>query len=164
MKRDSVNIGLAGEYYVLAQLAERGLVGSLTLSNTKGVDILVTNQRLNTLFKVEVKTTRKPPYRERLFGPEPFYGWPMSQKHESVRDPRLYYCFVLLRGADQLPRFFIVESDYVANYVRRQHQQWITARKGQVKDTPIRRFRIPVSDPDKFESRWSVFSDSERSV
>jgi hypothetical protein len=34
-------IGLAGEYYVLAQLAQRGLVGALTLGHTKGVDILV---------------------------------------------------------------------------------------------------------------------------
>ena len=36
--------GLAGEYYVLAQLTARGINASLTLGNTKGVDILVYNE------------------------------------------------------------------------------------------------------------------------
>lgn len=158
MGRDGVNIGLAGEYYVLGQLAQRGLVGTLTLSGTKAVDILVIDQRLDTLFKIEVKTTRKPPGREHLFGPHPFFRWPMSQKHESIRDPRLCYCFVLLQDTSRLPRFFIVESAYVARYVRKQHQQWLRSRRGRVAETTMRTFRIPISDPDGFEGRWSVFS------
>ena len=43
-KLNKNQVGLAGEYYVLAQLSARGLIGTLTLGNTKGVDILVTNQ------------------------------------------------------------------------------------------------------------------------
>ncbi len=161
---DSVNVGLAGEYHVLDQLAERGLVGTLTLANTKRVDILVTDQRLDTLFKVEVKTTSRHPYRERLFGPDPFYMWPMSVKHESIRDPRLFYCFVALRGVGQLPRFFLVPSAHVVAYVRRQHQTWLNSRHGRVKDTTMRKFRIPVGDPEKFEGRWEIFSTGEGSV
>ena len=52
---DKSQIGLAGEYYVLAQLTARGFIATLTLGNTKGIDILVTNQEINKLFKVEVK-------------------------------------------------------------------------------------------------------------
>ncbi|MBI5554217.1 MAG: hypothetical protein HY917_05790, partial [Candidatus Diapherotrites archaeon] len=50
---------LAGEFAVLSQLAIRGLVGTLTLGNTKGVDILVLNSETNKMFKLEVKTTLK---------------------------------------------------------------------------------------------------------
>ena len=115
---DKTAIGLAGEYYVLAQLTHRNLVATLTLSNTKGVDILVTNQDLNKLYKVEAKTTDRKPRMERLFGDRPFYVWPMSQKHEKVQDDKLFYCFVLLRDPDELPRFFVVPSSAVAEYVR----------------------------------------------
>jgi len=70
---DKSQIGLTGEFYVLAQLAQRGLIGTLTLGNTKGIDILVTNQELNKLFKVEVKTTAKTPRIEKLFSNKPLY-------------------------------------------------------------------------------------------
>ena len=58
---DKSLVGLAGEYHVLAQLAERGLVGALTLSHTKGVDILVANPANGSVHKIEVKTTRAKP-------------------------------------------------------------------------------------------------------
>jgi hypothetical protein len=48
---DNTQIGLAGEFYVLAQLVQHNLVATLTLANTKGVDILVANPELNRLFK-----------------------------------------------------------------------------------------------------------------
>ena len=48
---DKSLIGLAGEYYVLAQLAQRNMIGTMTLSNTKGIDILVANQKISKLYK-----------------------------------------------------------------------------------------------------------------
>ena len=51
---DNTQIGLTGEFYVLAQLMQHGLVATLTLGNTKGVDILVSDSELNRLYKVEV--------------------------------------------------------------------------------------------------------------
>jgi hypothetical protein len=155
---DTTPISLAGEYYVLAQLAHRGLVGTMTLSNTKGVDILVSNQSLETLYKVEVKTTEKKPIRESLFGEKPAHCWMMSAKHERIRDKNLFYCFVALQGPTMLPKFFIVPSTYVADYVRDQHLTWLASRKAKVATTPLRRFRIPIDDPHKFENNWNVFS------
>lgn len=154
---DPTNTGLAGEYYVLAQLAHRGLIASLTLSKTKGIDILVANQSLHRLYKVEVKTTANPPRTERLFGKDPFYGWMMSQKHERISEPSLYYCFVVLRDLLNLPRLFIVPSRYVAHYVRKEHNKWLSTRKHRVAKTTMRKFRIPVHDPEKFENNWEVF-------
>lgn len=155
---DKTNIGIAGEFYVLAQLAHRGLVASLTLANTKGIDILVSNPKLDHLFRVEVKTTDRQPALASLFGPEPFFRWPMSEKHETLEDAKLFYCFVQLQGIDFLPRFFIVPSPYVAEYVREQHRFWERTRTREVSKTNrMRIFRIPVSDPMGFENNWEVF-------
>lgn len=37
-KLSSVLSGVAGEYYVAAELSKRGYIASITLRNTKGVD------------------------------------------------------------------------------------------------------------------------------
>ena len=38
-KVSSILIGVAGEYFVAAELSRRGYVASITLRNTKGIDI-----------------------------------------------------------------------------------------------------------------------------
>jgi hypothetical protein len=154
---DNSQTGLAGEFYTLAQLTQRGCIATLTLGNTKGVDILVTNQELNKLYKVEVKTTQLKPRRESLFGKELMYMWPMNAKHENIVDQNLLYCFVVLSSPDEQPAFFIVPSESVAKYVKWQHQHWINSRKKKVQATKMRRFRIELSDPNKFKNNWSVF-------
>jgi len=155
---DRTQIGLAGEFYVLAQLVQRNLIATFTLANTKGVDILVSNSELNRLFKIEVKTTGNNPHRELLFLDEPCYHWAMTAKHETLADLNLFYCFVALRGFTQLPKFFIVPSFYVAMYVREQHLYWLRTRQKPVTNTTMRRFRIPISDPLGFENNWGIFA------
>ena len=155
---DSTNVGLAGEFYVLAQLAQRGFVASLTLANTKAVDILVFNESLDHLFKLEVKTTNQPPRRDKLFSDDLVYSWPMSAKHERVADSRLFFCFVALQGPCTLPLFFIVPSSYVADYVREQHLYWQRARAREGTLTSMRQFRIRITDPLAFRDNWSLLS------
>ena len=147
--------GLAGEYYVLAQLAHRGLVGTLTLSSTKGVDILVANPQLNKVRKVEVKTSGLPARHAKLFGKGKYWIWQLSEKNERLKDPRLFYCFVALPNPDQKPMFFIVPSACVAKSIAREHRYWIRTRG--TRDNPIRQFRIPVEDPNHYENNWGVF-------
>jgi len=153
---DKNSLGLAGEYYVLAQLSERGMVATLTLSNTKGVDILVTNQDINKLYKVEVKTTNRKPIVEKLFGNKPFYYWIMGEKHEKIVDKNLFYVFVNLQGENSLPKFFVVPSRYVARYVKWQHEHWLKSRMKKVDPTNMRKFRIEADD-EKYLNNWSVF-------
>jgi len=153
---DHTQIGLAGEYYVLAQLAHRGLVGALTLSNTKGVDIFVMGADAKRVVKIEVKTTQKASWRESLFGEERFYMWPMGKKHETLTDKSLFYVFVLLSVPEEKPRFFIVSSEVVAKYVRWQHKQRLKSRKQPGKEISLRKFRIKLSDPDGHEDNWGL--------
>jgi hypothetical protein len=155
--KGSVFTGLAGEYYVLAQLTQRGLVAALTLSNTKSVDILVSDRKRTKTFKIEAKTSIGPPRRGHLFHKQPFYAWIMKEAHERVKEKDLYYCFVALRGTENLPKFFIVPSTYVARYVRWEHRKWLANGKGRVNDTPMRTFRVPINDPQSFENNWAVF-------
>jgi len=82
----------------------------------------------------------------------------MSAKHEHIVDAHLFYCFVALRGVEQLPRFFTVPSLYVATYVREQHAYWVRTRQRPVAETTMRRFRIPTSDPLGFENNWTVLA------
>lgn len=148
--------GLAGEYHVLAQLAQRGYVGALTLGHTKGVDILVTNPRSGRVRMVEVKTTRNAPSNQRMFGVCRFYCWPMGVKHESVPTGDLIYCFVMLGRLDELPKFFLVPAAEVAQYVRWEHREWLKAKDGRNENT-MRVFRIEEHDPKSYRDHWTLF-------
>lgn len=156
--QDKSLIGLAGEYHVLAQLAERGIVGALTLGHTKGIDILLTNPRTGTVRRVEVKTTRAKPSKASLFGPNPFFSWTMSAKHETVAARDLIYCFVYLAGAGMAPHIFVVPSRIVARYVRWEHQHWLRSRPRKPGyDNNMRRFRIEEHDPSGYANNWRLF-------
>ncbi len=152
---DNTQTGLAGEFYALAQLTQRGLIATLTLGNTKGVDILVTNQELNKLFKVEVKTSSNKPRKAKLYGDGYFYSWTMSKKHEDIKDPNLVYCFIYLQDVDTLPLFFLVESRLVEDYVRWQHQYWLSKDSSR-NDSNMRVFRVPVEDPEGYRDNWQL--------
>ncbi len=150
-------IGLTGEYYTLARLSANGFVAALTLGNAKSVDILVANQDLHKLYKVEVKTTSRKPAKESLFGKTPFYIYAMSEKHETIAEHNLIYVFVVLEKPNDNPRFFVVPSKTVAKYVKWQHEHWIKTRKKAVQQTKMRNFRIPIDDPFGYENNWDIF-------
>jgi len=158
---------MAGEFYVLAQLFSRGYMGCLTYGNAKNVDILVSTKS-GKMFKMEVKTAGW----EQAYGSDKTqfgknYEWTMSQKQEVIEDKNLYYCFVILRGIDKLPRFFIVHSKQVAQYVKDAYQYRLKLNmkeKKKLKKTDTRMLRInliskllefelPVKD---HENKWEI--------
>ena len=82
---------LAGEFYVMHRFFLKGYEATLTLGNTKGIDILVYNSKNNKQFKVEVKTTEMIT-NGKVFGKN--MDWFMGKKHEDMEDDSLIYCFV----------------------------------------------------------------------
>lgn len=50
-------VSLAGEFATLSQLALRGYDANMTLGQTKGVDILVSDPESDRMFRIEVKTS-----------------------------------------------------------------------------------------------------------
>ena len=54
--RNTVLSGVSGEYFVAAELSKRGYIASITLRNTKGVDILCSNSEASKTVGIQVKT------------------------------------------------------------------------------------------------------------
>ena len=156
-------VALAGEYHVLAQLAERGIVGALTLGHTKGIDILAHNPRSGRMRRVEVKSTRQGPVPARLWHPDSAtaHSWTMSEKHEALNDENLLFCFVQLSGATSQPLVFVVPAGEVASYVKWEHKLWLkSGRNGprkENKENKMRRFRIEETDPKGYRNNWGLF-------
>lgn len=156
-------ISLAGEFAVLSQLALRGFDANMTLGNTKSVDILISEPRTGNMYKLEVKTHyRQTPSHSKMFGHS--LGWMMFEKHETIINKNLYYCFVNIGYETHNFRFFIVPSVIVAQYVKEEHKLWLTGRRLDLYDTERRTFRIgidtsgyPIQTPlaKDYENNWS---------
>lgn len=156
------SVSLAGEFAVLSQLTLRGFDANLTLGNTKSVDILASDSRTGKMFKLEVKTSYAgKPSHSKMFGHT--LSWMMNKKHERISDPNLFYCFVNIEKETSLFRFFIVPSNVVANYVKKQHEYWLQNTDGlSQKDLNItmRNFRIGV-DVDGYKIKTPLSKDYE---
>lgn len=159
------SVSLAGEFAVLSQLSLRGYDANMTLGNTKGVDILISNPESGKMFKLEVKTnfrsTRSVGGSSALFG-KFISSWIMSEKHESISDPNLFYCFVNISEDTQKFRFFIVPNNVVSKYVKEQHVLWLSDGQ-RTTITTMRQFRMgiqgekyPIETPiaEKYENNW----------
>ena len=151
---------LAGEFFTVAKLFVHGYVATPTLGKTKHMDIFAVDPKGRRIL-IEVKTTdeKTAKYNTKPFGLN--YEWIMDQKNEDIIEDNLFYCFVLLRELDQLPRFFIVPSKRVAEYLKWEHKQWVEVpRKKSPKETSIRTFRVGLTNSDyeigsKYEDNWN---------
>ncbi len=163
---------LAGEFSVLSRLALLEVDAGLTLGNTKGVDILVSNPNGN-LKRLEVKTkavhTIKG-YREIAHFGKILCEWQMGKVHESIIDDKLLYCFVLIDpNNDFATQYFIVPSKVVAEYVKTEHEYW-EQETGKIpgqeySGSDMRMFRIgfdtevyPIPTPriSEYSNNWDL--------
>jgi hypothetical protein len=141
------------------------LDGTLTLGHTKEVDVLVLNRATGGMFRVEVKTSARPPRRSAIFGH--CYTWLMDERHAHVSGPDLVYAFVLLNSQGSPTRFFLVPSPDVAAYIAWEYAHWRENSKRQTgKVTTMRVFRIPKGDsscpvpPSWSDQRWKHWEDN----
>ena len=145
-------VGIAGEYFVAGELSRRGRIASLTLKNTKGIDVLVADAEASSYIGVQVKTNS-----------EKRNEWMLNIKAETFQAPNLFYVFVNLCGQEP-PEYFVVPSRVVAEQVTRTHREWLNTpgRGGQAhKPTDMRKFR----DLDgEFRDKWDSLQleDSRR--
>ena len=158
------SVGLAGEFAVLSQLALRGFDANLTLGNTKGVDVLVSNPETGKMRRLEVKThSNNKPYNNKDFG-RVVGQWTMTEKHETIIDKDLFYCFVTIDAEDNHFDFYVVPSKVVADFIKNSHQYWL-ATDSKRNDNPRRafqlgsrkykyEFKIPMSE--QYEGKWNL--------
>lgn len=167
---DKNRTSLAGEFAVLSQLALKGMDANMTLGHTKSVDILVLDPKTGKQYQLEVKTNlqkdKKKPSVSKIHG-KFISDWMMSEKHEKIDIPTLFYCFVNISKDSHLFKFYIVPSNVVAQYVKEEHQIWIDEKKKEGKDvkfdTDRRLLRIgikgeeyPINTPtaEDYEDNW----------
>lgn len=137
--------GIAAEYFVAAELSRRGLVASLTLRNTRGIDVLASGTNASKVVGIQVK------------GSQSKTQWLLNQKAEEFIGRSLFYVFVRLNRSGGHPDFYIVPSRKVARITRRGHAKWLATpgRRGQRhRDTPMRVFKEHQAAP--FLERWDI--------
>lgn len=144
-KLSSVLSGVAGEYYVAAELSKRGHIASITLRNTKGVDILCSNSDASKSVAIQVKTNRMG-NRE----------WVLNQKSEDYFSDNLFYVFVNLNNNLKSPDYFIVPSNDVAKYARESHATWLATPglNGRAHvDSMMRKF---IDLKEEYLNKWDL--------
>jgi hypothetical protein len=136
--------GITGEYFVAAELSRRGYVASLTLRNTRGIDILASNTDATKSVGIQVKANQGS-------GKE----WMLNQKIENDIATNLFFVFIRLNDL-ATPEYYIVPRAAVARYAKENHKRWLDTpgRKGQPhQDTPMRKFADPEN---KYLGKWEL--------
>ncbi len=145
LKITPILAGVSGEYFVAAELSRRGYICSITLKNTKGIDVLVCNEDASKTLGIQVKTNQ-------INKSE----WILNEKCEKLVDENIFYVFVNLKNINELPEFYIVPSEVVSNYTSNNHKKWLKekGKKGQQRnDSTMRKFK----DTEKeFLNRWDL--------
>lgn len=136
--------GVAGEYFVAAELSRRGYVASITLRNTRGIDILVSNSDATRSVGVQVKCTQGN-----------FRSWLVKKLDSDELASNLFFVFVSMNGLGE-PAYYVVPKNVVAESVEADHSKYLADGeiRGLVrKDTAMRKFR----DSDgRFRDRWDL--------
>jgi len=144
-KIPSLLAGVAGEYFVAAELSRRGYIASISLRNTRGIDILVTNSEARRSATIQCKTSQLSRGH-----------WILSDKCESFTSENHFYVFVMLVGPLERPRYHVVPSATVAKHVRDDHRDWMNTpgRRGQAHvDNPVRNFDDSANE---YLERWDL--------
>jgi len=144
-KITNIQTGVAGEYFVAAELSRRGYLASITLKNTRGIDILVSNAEATKTIGIQVKTTQ---INKK--------AWMLNYKAENYYADNLFYVFVNLNGIGKLPEYFIVPSKIVSDYITKSHKDWLNTpgKKGQKhNDSTMRKFEDKYN---RYLNRWEL--------
>ena len=102
MARNNHSIGNAGEFYVLAQLAQRGYIAGKTDDGQTLIDVIATDPETLKTVNIQVKSTAQ------------FTGYWMTGNKARKSFESLWYVFVLLKSPAEIPEFFVFHSAEVA--------------------------------------------------
>jgi len=138
-KIPSILVGVAGEYFVAAELSRRGYIASISMRNTRGIDILATNEEATRSVTIQCKANQDGGSK-----------WILNKKAEDYTPNNHFYVFVALRTPEDRPRYHVVPAADVAEYTKRTHESYLN--RG-AKDSLMRNF----SDKDgKYLDRWDL--------
>lgn len=138
MKLNKQLSGITGEYYVAAELSRRGYLAAITLRNSDGVDMLVSNIQGDKLFSIQVKTTQNK------------RKWVLTKKVETEYSEKKYFVFVSIPpDINIMPEFIVIQSEVLAKNIKNGHINWLASpgKNGKLRnDSNMRQF-----DPQFFK-------------
>jgi len=146
-KLEATQVGVAGEYLVAGELSLRGYIASITLRNSRGIDIIASNSEGSKSVSIQVKTNN--------FGTT---KWIFNKKSEGFYSDNHFYILVALKALGERPNFHIVPSKIVADYLTRSHSEWLKGKKtngASRKDSAIRNF---CDEDNKFLEAWNYLN------
>jgi hypothetical protein len=161
MKINKSILGVAGEYYVAAELGKRNIYAQLTLGNQKRTDLLIFSEDNGKLLKVEVKCKQ---------GLE----WPNCK---GIFQQDTYIVFVDFKDIQetQRPDFYILNTDDWKKLVinkEREYKVKFPDRKTKIENNvlvllseknnqgkPYLGCGIKPKDIEQFKERWDKISD-----
>jgi hypothetical protein len=148
--RSTYNItGVAGEYFVAAELSRRGWIATITLKNAPNIDVMATRPDGSRTVNIQVKTraagNRKGwVFNKRLLVPAP--------------GPNFYIAFVDLKGQNENPDYYLIPKNLFAEPAEKRHRKWVgePGRSGRLhRDNAIRVF-VPSEWPklERYHNNW----------
>lgn len=146
-KLESTLVGVAGEYLVAGELSLRGYIASITLRNSRGIDIIASNSDGSKSVTIQVKTNSD---GGRI--------WLLNQKSENFYSDNHYYILVALKALGERPKYYIVPSKIIAEYVSTSHSEWMSGKKKDVsgrQDVSLRKFK---DLDDQYLEAWHLIN------
>ncbi len=138
-------VGVAGEYLVAGELSLRGFIASITLRNSRGIDIIASSSDASRKVSIQVKSsnTDKP-------------SWRMNKKSETYHSPGHFYVLVVLKPAGVRADFYVVPSGVIAAVITTDHQDWLMGKKKDGSDRKDSGMRVFKDSEGKFAEAWHL--------
>lgn len=144
-KLESALVGVAGEYFVAAELSLRGFIASITLRNTRGIDIIASKSDASSAVSLQIKSNS-----------DGSASWILTKNSEGFWSNQHFYVFVALRDVGTRPDYFVVPSKIVSDSIINGHSAWLAGKKSdgsQRKDSSIRKF---TDYEGRYLERWDL--------
>ena len=143
------NLGNAGEFYFLAQLAQRGYIAGKTDHGQTLIDVIATEpDTLNTV-NIQVKTRT-------IDGKKSL--WLMGLKNEQAFE-KLWYVVLEVGDDEVLPNFFIFNSKEGSDTIKQRHIDYLAKPKKdgkQRKGGSLRHFEPSKKLKAERKNYWEI--------
>lgn len=136
--------GVAGEYFVAAELSRLGAVATLTSKNTPDIDILASNADGTKLVQIQVKAGRNDT------------GGFIIGKRRKKFSVNTFYVFVLLKG-EAKPEYWIAPYNTVRSIAEHEYNAWVRNGGESRKKAPITlKWRHLKSSLSDCKNNWKL--------
>ena len=150
-KKESIDknkIGRMGEYLVAYELEKNGFSTTLTIKNTREIDVFAFDEKKKKSISIQVKTHKKGDAKTE---------WAVNASNLNQMSGDLFFVFVELNEASA--DYYVHTSKEVVNRINADHKKWEKkpGKNGQKhKDNTIRKW---TEKNDKHLNNWNILRE-----